>query len=111
MINDYSSANIYFNVVVRINKDYEDLLTNLKSMDTMAGYLSMFELSLSLGCTMPLWEIDVYKERSQRLTPLPADPYKLIPFSEFCAWLAIYEIVMRDQGLVGTKPTYILGAE
>ena len=110
MINDSSSANIYFNVVVRINDDYADLITHLKEMDTRALYLRIFEVSLSLGCSTPLWKVPIYVEQA-KTTPMPADPYERMEFDAFRAWMVIYEQVMRDEGLVGTRPTFVLGAE
>lgn len=112
MIDDLSTANakanIYLNVVVRINEDYGELLGHLKDMDLRRLYLTNFELSLSLGCTQPLTTITTYCELLEK-SPLPADPYDKVDYDTFRAWLTVYEVIMRDQGLIGTRPVGLMG--
>ncbi|WP_162262209.1 hypothetical protein [Candidatus Methanomethylophilus sp. 1R26] len=79
-------------------------------MDTKAAYLRIFEMSLSPACSQPLWEIEAYK-RQAAAWPLPADPYARLDFETFRSWMAIYEQVMRDQGLVGRRPRSIVGLD
>ncbi len=110
MISDMSSGNIYLNVVTRINDDYADLLGHLKEMDTRAAYLKIFEMSLSPALPNPLWEVDEYVSQS-RLTPMPTDPWAILSFEEFRGWLVVYEIVMRRQGLIGTRKQMIIGLD
>ena len=96
MIQDMSSGNKYLNVVAGVNQDYADLIDHLKEMDTRVAYLKMFELS------KPLWESEKYIGQS-RLTPMPSDPYALLDFETFRAWMTVYELVMIDEGLIGTR--------
>lgn len=110
MIENASSSNIYLNVVMRINADYEALIEHLKEMDTRAAYLQIFEVSLSSALPKPLWSTEVWMRQS-RLTPMPADPYAVLPFDEFRAWMTVYELVMREEGLIGTKKQMILGLD
>ena len=105
-----SSRNIYLNVVIRINEDYAELIEHLKEMDTRVAYLKTFELSLSVALPKPLWESEKYIGQS-RLTPMPSDPYSLLDFDTFRAWMTVYELVMRDEGLIGTRQQAILGLD
>lgn len=110
MITDMSSGNIYLNVVLRINEDYGELIQHLKEMDTRVAYLKTFELSLSSALPKPLWDTDAYINQARR-TPMPKDPYKLVDFETFRGWMTVYEMVMRDEGLIGTKKQVILGLD
>lgn len=110
MISDMSSGNIYLNVVARINQDYGELIEHLRQMDTRVAYLKMFELSLSSALPKPLWDVDAYRIQSSR-TPMPSDPYGILPFETFRAWMTVYEMVMRDEGLIGTRQQSILGMD
>lgn len=110
MISDMSSGNIYLNVVTRINEDYAELIAHLKDMDTRVAYLKIFEMSLSTALPTPLWEVREYISQS-RLTPMPRDPWALISFEEFRGWMTVYEVVMRRQGLIGTKKQMIFGLD
>lgn len=92
-----SSGNIYLNVVIRINEDYADLIEHLKEMDTRVAYLKTFELSLSTALPKPLWESEKYVAQA-RMTPMPLDPYALLDFETFRAWMTVYELVMRERG-------------
>lgn len=110
MISDMGSGNIYLNVVVRINEDYSELIEHLKEMDTRVCYLKTFELSLSSALPTPLWDTQIYREQARR-TPMPDDAYTLLDFETFRGWMTVYEIVMRDQGLIGTRRQSILGLD
>lgn len=107
MIPDMSAGNIYLNVVARINSDYGELIQHLKEMDTRVAYLKTFELSLSSALPRPLWEVDAYTVQSSR-TPMPSDPYVMLDFETFRAWMAVYEMVMRQEGLIGTSSSTVL---
>lgn len=110
MTSDMSAGNIYLNVVVRINDDYGKLLQHLEEMDTRTAYLRMFEMSLSSALPKPLWESDRYIQQSKE-TPLPTDPYAMLDFETFRAWMAVYELVMREEGLIGTRRQSIIGLD
>lgn len=110
MISDMSAGNIYLNVVTRINQDYSDLIDHLKAMDTRVAYLKTFELSLSSALPRSLWESEAYISQS-RIMPLPEDPYALMDFETFRAWMTVYEMVMRDEGLIGTRKPTIIGLD
>lgn len=101
---------LYLNVVAGINSDWEDLRRHLAEMDTKVAYLRIFEMSLSPACTQPLWGISVYKHQAAAF-PLPNDPYARLDFETFRSWMAIYEQVMRDQGLIGRRLRSIVGLE
>ena len=103
-------SNLYLNVVVRINEDWAKLHAHLEEMDCKVAYLRIFEMSLSSACNAPLWEIPIYAEQADRY-PLPQDPFARLDFETFRAWMTIYELVMRDQGLIGTKKASILGLD
>lgn len=103
-----SSGNIYLNVVVRINEDYQSLIEHLDEMDTRVAYLKKFEISLSSALPNPLWDTKVWKQQSMQ-TPMPDDPYALLTFDTFRAWMAVYEMVMREEGLIGTRKQRIMG--
>lgn len=110
MIQDMSSGNIYLNVVARVNQDYADLIDHLKEMDTRMAYLKTFELSLSVALPRPLWESEKYIAQA-RITPMPDDPYTLLDFETFRGWMTVYEFVMRDEGLIGTRQQAVIGLE
>ena len=110
MISDMSAGNIYLNVVTRINQDYSDLIDHLKAMDTRVAYLKTFELSLSSALPRSLWESEAYISQS-RIMPLSEDPYALLDFETFRAWMTVYEMVMRDEGLIGTRKPVIIGLD
>lgn len=110
MISDMSAGNIYLNVVARINQDYSELIDHLKAMDTRTAYLKTFELSLSSALPKSLWESDAYIAQS-KIMPMPEDPFALLDFETFRAWMTVYEMVMRDEGLIGTRKQTILGLE
>lgn len=110
IVSGSSSGNIYLNVVIRINEDYADLIEHLKEMDTRVAYLKTFELSLSTALPKPLWESEKYVAQA-KMTPMPADPYALLDFETFRAWMTVYELVMRDEGLIGTRQQVILGLD
>ena len=74
------------------------------------AYLKTFELSLSTALPKPLWESEKYIAQA-RLTPMPSDPYALLDFETFRAWMTVYELVMRDEGLIGTRQQAILGLD
>lgn len=101
MISDMSSGNIYLNVVTRINEDYAELIRHLRDMDTRVAYLLIFEMSLSPALPRPLWDVEEYKIQSSR-TPMPDDPWKILSIDEFRGWMTVYEMVMRNEGLIGT---------
>lgn len=107
---DMSAGNIYLNVVTRINDDYADLLGHLRDMDTRVAYLKIFEMSLSPALPNPLWEVKEYVRQS-KLTPMPQDPWSILSFEEFRGWMTVYEMVMRRQGLIGTRKQTILGMD
>ena len=98
IVSGSSSGNIYLNVVIRINED------------TRVAYLKTFELSLSTALPKPLWESEKYVAQA-RMTPMPVDPYALLDFETFRAWMTVYELVMRDEGLIGTRQQVILGLD
>ncbi len=113
MLNDFEqgrNSNLYLNVVVRINADWEKLHRHLEEMDTKVAYLRIFEMSLSPACAVPLWDIPEYQSHAKAF-PLPADPFARLDFESFRAQMAVYELVMRDQGLIGTKKTTIIGLD
>ena len=97
-------------MVIRINEDYAELIEHLKEMDTRVAYLKTFELSLSTALPKPLWESGKYVSQA-KLTPMPPDPYTLLDFETFRAWMTVYELVMRDEGLIGTRQQAILGLD
>lgn len=42
---------------------------------------------------------------------MPSDPYALLDFETFRAWMTVYELVMRDEGLIGTRKQLVLGLD
>jgi len=110
MIENMSSANIYLNVVARINEDYAELLTHYKEMDTRTHYLRSFEISLSSALPKSLWDIEEYTKIEKKM-PLPEDPYAFIELETFRSWITIYELIMRSNGLIGTRDMMIMGME
>lgn len=104
------APNLYINVVARINEDYAELIGHLKDMDTRCAYLRSFELTLSSALREPLWQLPEYVRQSAEM-PLPSDPYDMLPYEYFRAWLAVYEMIMRDEGLIGRRKAFIIGAE
>lgn len=105
-----NNANIYLNVVVRVNDDWAALIRHLEEMDTKVAYLRTFEMSLSPACGRRLWEIPEYKEFAKKF-PLPSDPYARLDYDAFRAQMAVYEGIMREEGLIGTKRPKLLGFE
>lgn len=104
------ASGLYLNVVTRINDDYAALLDHLTEMDTRAAYLKTFEISLSQALREPLWSLESYKAQAARL-PMPADPYAFLPFETFRSWIVVYEMVMRENGLIGRQKVAVLGLE
>ncbi len=113
MIGDITSGNgnsIYLNVVARINEDYERLIQHLQETDRRAIYLLSFEMSLSPALSKPLWETEAYKRQAAEM-PMPSDPYESMDIQSFRAWMTLYELVMREEGLIGTKQRTIVGLD
>ncbi|AGI47382.1 hypothetical protein TALC_00373 [Thermoplasmatales archaeon BRNA1] len=105
-----NNENIYLNIVVRINDDWAKLTRHLEEMDTKVAYLRTFEMSLSPACSQPLWQIEEYKAHA-KMFPLPDSPYARLPFDTFRAQMAVYESIMRSEGLIGKKSRTVLGFE
>ncbi len=102
-------TNIYLNTVVRINEGYSELQEHLKAMDTRVAYLKTFEIDLSSALpNMSLWNMDSYIAQ-QKANPMPDNIYELLQFDEFRSWMVLYELVMRDAGLIGHKTPKIMG--
>lgn len=104
-------VSLYLNVVARINDGYTELLEHYKEGDTRVLYLQSFELSLSSALPKEsLWDSENYSDYiKEHELELPDDPYEFVSMEEFRLYLVIYEMVMRDNGLIGTKPVEIPG--
>jgi len=108
--NESNIGNIYLNVVISINNAYDKLNDHLDSMDTRVCYLMGFEMRLSVALPYPLWENKEYIKQAMK-TPMPDDPYTMLPYNEFRAWMTVYELVMREAGLIGTREQRVIGLE
>jgi hypothetical protein len=92
---------LYLNVVLPLNEDFAELRGYLKTSDTRVKYLKTFEMSLSTCIReYPLWEDKKYLEHLKNHA-MPDDEYTLLDFDEFRAWMAVYEMIMREHHLIG----------
>lgn len=94
------TESLYLNIVERLNTDYAKSIGALDIMDLRAFNLKAFEVSLSAAMPVPLWSNDLYKEQQSK-HPMPEDPFEVLSYEDFRSWLVVYEMVMRDVGLLG----------
>ncbi|MCK9323255.1 MAG: hypothetical protein M0P07_04795 [Candidatus Methanomethylophilaceae archaeon] len=101
-MDEQRASAIFLNVVESINNEYFQLRNCMKRMDTRVFNLKNFEIALSSAMTKTLWETEKYKKQIEEY-PLPLDPQQPVPYETFRSWVVVYELIMRDYGLIGTK--------
>lgn len=99
---------LYLDVVRPLNVSYTDLLAAFNRMDTRVFYLRSFASALSMAMPKDLWSNEQYVEQLEK-NPLPDNNYAKLDYSTFQSWITVYEMIMRDVGLIGTKAPQILG--
>lgn len=110
-MDEQRASAIFLNVVESINNEYFQLRNCMKRMDTRVFNLKNFEIALSSAMTKTLWETEKYKKQIEEY-PLPMDPQQPVPYETFRSWVVVYELIMRDYGLIGTKKkTDLVGFE
>ncbi len=93
---------LYLNIVERLNADYAKAIGALDMMDLRAFNLKAFEVSLSAAMPSPLWNNELYANQEKR-HPMPENPFEVLSYEDYRSWLVVYEMVMRDVGLLGSK--------
>lgn len=101
-------ADLYLDVVRPLNTSYANLLAALERMDTRTFYIRAFASALSMAMPCDLWTNELYVKQLTE-NPLPKDVYTKLDYDTFQSWITTYEMIMRDVGLIGTKPPQILG--
>lgn len=94
---------LYKDTITGLNREYDVLLNLFLIGDCRVVYLKKFEMWLSLNCPeYPLWVNERYIRLSTKY-PLPQNPEAYVSRKLFYLYLMLYEMVMRDIGLIGRK--------
>jgi hypothetical protein len=96
---------LYLDVVRPLNAGYGDLLDALCRMDTRAFYIRSFASVLSPALQRDLWSNEQYIAQL-RENPLPKDLYRKLDYDTFQSWITVYEMIMREAGLIGSSGNY-----
>jgi len=91
---------VYLQTAHSLNKYWERITDAMLEMDTRPLYLLTFETALSPCLSEPLYEMSDYVKQKKE-HPFPKDPCQTMNFEEFMSWKTIYEIIMRDNNLLG----------
>ena len=100
-MNNEDHPGIFLNVVPQLNEQWQSLLGYSVKNDTRAIYLIAFRQTLSTAIAKhALLKDENYKEFLKKHKDLPTNPYKRLKHVEFMAWLAVFEMIMRDHGMI-----------
>ncbi|HKM13727.1 MAG TPA: hypothetical protein VJY42_02250 [Candidatus Methanomethylophilaceae archaeon] len=100
-----SNTVLYLDVVRPLNAGYGDLLDALCRMDTRAFYIRNFASVLSPALRGDLWSNEQYVSQLKE-NPLPTDLYAKLEYDTFQSWITVYEMIMRQSGLIGSSGGY-----
>ena len=95
-------SNVYLNTVISLNAGWDALLTAYMEFDLLVHYIRYFERILSVNLPYMLENNDNYKLVNEKF-PLPEDDTTSMTPEAFRAWIAAFEGVMRDYGIIGRK--------
>ena len=93
---------LYKDTITGLNSEYLFLLNAYTIGDTRVVYLRRFEAWLSMNCPQPLWSMNRYVYASSRY-PLGRNVNGYVSRGKFLYYIAVYELIMRDIGLIGHR--------
>ncbi len=93
---------LYKDTITGLNSEWEALLRSYRLGDTRVLYLETFEAWLSMNCPKPLWTMERYSRIASKY-PLRPNTKGFVGRDLFRLYLMLYELIMRDVGLIGRK--------
>jgi len=96
-----SDTVLYLDVVRPLNTGYGDLIDALVRMDTRAFYIRNFASIVSPALKNDLWSNEQYLTQLKE-NPIPKNMYEKLDYDTFQSWITVYEMIMRDAGLIGS---------